>query len=132
MQNIKNRNIKWWLSIVSCMILFVTIGVFTYMKMGFLINGIRITATIEHADTSSLIEVKGVALNAVYLSLNGREIFIDKDGAFTETMALLPGLGVVTLDAQDKFGKTTEKKFEVLYEERGGTVAFNTLNTNIN
>jgi hypothetical protein len=70
-------------------------------------------------------------MNAIYLSLNGREIYIDKDGTFTEPVALLPGLSVVTLDAQDKFGKTFEKKFEVVYEETTKVAIVNEIiNTN--
>jgi hypothetical protein len=30
---------------------------------------------------------------------------------------LSPGISVVTLSAVDKFGKTSEKKFEVVYKE---------------
>lgn len=115
---------KWWIGVVSCGGLFLVIGVFSYFKMDFLWKGVEITANITSTETSPLIEIKGNAKNAVYLSLNGREIFIDKDGEFTEPLALLPGLGVVTLDAQDKFGKTSEKKFEIMYQEKTGAVAF--------
>lgn len=132
MRDIKKKNIKWWIGVISCMVLFSTIGVFSYMKMGFLIRGVKITATIEHSPASSVVRVNGVALNAIYLSLNGREIFIDKNGSFTEPVSLPPGLSVITLDAQDKFGKRAEKKFEVLYKEDGSEVAFNTFTSKIN
>ena len=131
MQSLKKKNIKWWLGTVSCVMLFTIIGGFTYMKMGFLIRGVRIAATITHNEASPIVEVAGNARNAIYLSLNGREIFIDKDGSFTEPVALLPGLSVVTLDAQDKFGKTFEKKFEVMYQESTGVAVAHEI-TNIN
>lgn len=110
--------------------LFGIIGTFTYDKMSFLIKGVKIEASIDKEGDSSMVFIKGNAKNAIYLSLNGREIFIEKDGAFREPIALLPGFGVVTLTAQDKFGKSAEKKFEVVYEERTGGVAIG--NTNIN
>lgn len=106
--------------------LFTIIALFAYLKMGFLIRGVQISATINKEDASSAIaQVTGNAKNAIYLSLNGREIFIDKDGSFKEPVALLPGLSVVTLNAQDKFGKTFEKKFEVIYKESTGVAVAN-------
>ena len=131
MHSIKHKNAKWRVGTVLDTTLFVIIGVFAYSKMDFIIHGVEIVASINHDDSSSLIEVKGNAKNAIYLSLNGREIFIDKDGSFTEAVSLLPGLSVVTLDAQDKFGKTSKKKFEVIYKESTGVaVANEIINTN--
>lgn len=123
---------KWWVSLGSCTILFLTIGVFSYLKMGFLWKGVQITANIKRTDTSPLIKINGNAKNATYLSLNGREIFIDRDGSFSEPVALLPGLSVVTIDAQDKFGKFTEKKFEVMYQKNTGAVALGDIIINTN
>jgi hypothetical protein len=131
MESIKNKSIKWWLSAVSYTTLFIVIGIFAYAKTGFLLHGVKILASINHDYASPIVEVKGNAKNAVYLSLNGREIFIDKDGSFTEPVALLPGLSVVTLNAEDKFGKTSEKKFEVIYKESTGVaIANEIINTN--
>ncbi len=123
MQRIKNKNIKWWLGFASCMMLFVIIGIFAYTKTSFLFKGIQIEATIEHKDDTPLAIIKGKAKNATYISLNGREIFIDRDGSFSEPIAFIPGFSVVTIDATDKFGKNKEKKFQVVYEKSLGTVA---------
>jgi len=117
------KNIKWWIGRVSFSALFLFIGLFAYYKMDFLIKGVQITAHVERDSSSPLLQIKGNAEHATKLSLNGREIFIDKDGSFSESVALLPGLGVVTLDAEDKFGKTSKKKFEIVYEGKTNTVA---------
>lgn len=132
MKMAKNKNIKWWVGTVSCTALFLAILSFTYFKMDFLWEGVQITASIDRHDTSPLIEIKGNAKNATYLSLNGREIFINKEGEFSEKVALLPGLSVVTIDAQDKFGKSAEKKFEVMYKEGTGAVALGDIIINTN
>lgn len=123
MKNIKNKSIKWWLEFTSCMILFLFIGVFAYSKMSFILNGVQIQANIEHNDGTSLTTVTGNANNAVHISLNGREIYIDKDGSFKEPMILIPGFSVITIDATDKFGKSKEKKFQVVYKEGAPLVA---------
>ncbi len=123
MKNIKDKNIKWWVEIMSCMMLFIVIGIFSYMKMSFLIKGVSIQASIEHNDNTTIAKVVGNAKHATYLSLNGREIFIDKDGSFSEPIALIPGFSVVTIDAVDKFGKSKEKKFQIVYKEGAPLVA---------
>ena len=123
MQEIKNKNLKWWLGVTSCVILFSTIGIFAYMKMSFLFKGVQIVAKIERSDNTTLAKVSGVAKNATYISLNGREIFIDKDGSFSEPIALIPGFSVVTIDATDKFGNNQEKKFQLVYKEGPPSVA---------
>ena len=123
MKSIKNKNIKWWLGFTSCMVLFLFIGVFSYFKMSFILNGVQIQASIEHNDGTSLATVTGNADNAVHLSLNGREIYIDKDGSFKEPMILIPGFSVITINATDKFGKSKEKKFQMVYKEGAPLVA---------
>lgn len=123
-KNIKNKNLKWWIGITSCLILFLIIGVFSYEKMSFIFRGVKIQAEIEAQPDSSLVRVKGVASKATHISLNGREIFINKNGDFSESIILLPGLSVVTIHARDKFGKIDEKKFEIVREENTPAFAF--------
>lgn len=115
---------KWLIGIISCVALFVVIGVFSYEKMCFLLKGVSIEATIEQQDpTSPLAVIKGVAAKATHITLNGREIFIDKNGNFAEAIAILPGFSVITLNAEDKFGKKSEKKFEVVTEGNAKAIA---------
>lgn len=124
MKNINNKNIKWWVGIMSCVLLFVIIGIFSYEKMCFVFKGVEIEATIEQKDNSSLALIKGTAPKATFISLNGREIFIDKEGNFSETISILPGFSVITIDAKDKFGKTAEKKFEIVRQKNAEAIAF--------
>lgn len=131
-QKLQGKNIKWWVRTGSFVTLFVFILVFSYDKMSFLVKGVEIKATISHGTNSSIISINGNAKNAIHLTLNGREIFIEKDGTFKEPIALLPGFSVVTLLAQDKFGKTDEKKFEVMYQESTGSLAWNNIINNTN
>lgn len=124
LQIIKSKNMKWWIGIISCVALFAVIMIFGYEKMSFILKGVEIEATLEKSKDSSLAVIKGNAMKATYLSLNGREIFIDKNGNFTESISMLPGFSIVTLDARDKFGKTAEKKFEVVTEKGAKAIAF--------
>ncbi len=65
----------------------------------------------------SVVEITGNAKNAVNLSLNGRNVSIDKDGNFSETIALLSGYNVISLEATDKFGNNDQKNYKLIYEK---------------
>lgn len=131
-ENKSKKSIKWWVKTMSLVVLFLAIGVFSYIKMDYVIKGVKIKAEIDKTGNSSLVYIKGSAKNAVYVSLNGREIFIEKDGTFREPVALQEGLVVVTIDALDKFGRSKEKKFEVIYEKEKGVVALGDIIINTN
>lgn len=123
-KGLANKNIKWWIGIISCVVLFSTILIFGYEKMCFVLNGVEINATISEVDNSSIAKVSGNASKAVLLTLNGREIYVDKYGNFSEIISVLPGFSVVTLNAKDKFGKIAEKKFEIIHGENAEAIAF--------
>lgn len=113
MKMTRHRSIGWWMSISLVTVFILVIGVFSYFKMDFLVKGVQIKAKIIRQGDSSLVQVVGNAKNAIHLKLNGREIFIDKDGNFSEAVYLLPGLSIVSLKTVDKFGKISKKKFEI-------------------
>lgn len=66
--------------------------------------------------SSSSIEIRGVARNISYLTLNGGKIFTNESGAFKEETLLSPGYNIETLSAQDRFGRTTEVRLQVIYK----------------
>lgn len=66
--------------------------------------------------SNGLIEIRGEAKNLSYLTLNGDKIFTDEKGAFDERILLSPGYNVVTLKAQDRFGRATEERLQVTYQ----------------
>jgi hypothetical protein len=122
-KTIKNKSIKWWVGRSSCITLFLIIIIFGYAKISFILRGVEIKATLEEGSSPSLVQINGNAKNAIQLVLNGREIFIDKNGNFSETVGLLPGFSVITLSAEDKFGKNAEKKFNLVYNESAEAIA---------
>ncbi len=60
-------------------------------------------------------KVTGNAKNATSLTLNGREISIDREGNFGETIALLSGYNIINIKARDKFGYIDEKNYKLIY-----------------
>ena len=122
-KKIKNKSIKWWVGVSSCIVLFLIIAIFSYSKINFVFKGVEINATLTRDSYSPLAQINGNAKHSTSLILNGREIFIDKEGNFSETVSLLPGFSIISLEAKDKFGMSAEKKFNLVYSESAEAIA---------
>lgn len=65
---------------------------------------IMIIAPLDGASISaSTTEITGKLVRAVNLSLNGRNITIDEQGNFKETLIVFKGINTITLEAYDQF-----------------------------
>jgi hypothetical protein len=64
----------------------------------------------------SPIKVHGTAKNISFLSLNGKKIFADESGAWSEKVLLAKGYNRVTIKADDRFGRTVSKTLELIYK----------------
>ncbi len=63
---------------------------------------------------NSYINVRGQAKNIASISLNGRRIFIDENGAFSENLLLAMGYNIMQMEAADKFGRSIKEKREII------------------
>ena len=118
-----NQDAKKIVKIASLTIFFLFIIVYAFFTSKNLIFGVKITdvninglsAQTGAKMTENVLEINGNAKNALNLSLNGREISIDKKGNFHETIILLLGYNVVNIKAKDKFGNIDEKNYQLMY-----------------
>lgn len=76
--------------------------------------------TVEYA---RVLPIEGTTRNIVKLTLNGREITTTKEGAFAEHVVLESGYTVMTLEAFDRFGRSTrvEREFVFVPESESAT-----------
>lgn len=105
------------ISLVS--LLFLIIVVFIIFNTRDLLFGVKIkniNITDNFKTSESVQKITGTAKHAVKLILNGREILIDQQGNFDETIVLLRGYNIINIKAQDKFGHTDEKNYKLIYE----------------
>ena len=112
-----NQSAKKILEIAGLCIFFVLIVVYAFFRSHDLIFGVKIknvNITDGTKVMESILEVKGNAKNATKLTLNGREISIDEDGNFNETIALLSGYNVINITAKDKFGYIDKKNYKII------------------
>jgi len=114
-----NQNTKKIVKIAGFSIFFVLIIFYAFFVSKDLILGVKIKNVnlIDGATVAeSTIKVIGNARNAINLTLNGREISVDEQGNFDETIALLPEYNIINIKARDKFGYMDEKNYKLIYE----------------
>jgi len=114
-----NQNIKKILKIAGLSVFFLLIIVYAFFRSKDLIFGVKIrnvNLTDGATVTENIVKVTGNARNAINLTLDGREISVDQQGNFNETIALLAGYNIINIKAQDKFGDIDEKNYKLIYE----------------
>ncbi|MFZ2205722.1 MAG: hypothetical protein WAV23_03975 [Minisyncoccia bacterium] len=112
------QDAKKILKIILTSLLFLFILIYAFFISRDLIFGVKIK-NVNIIDGSkvadSVMKITGVAKNAINLTLNGRDISIDQQGNFNETIILLPGYNVIEIMAKDKFGHSDEKNYKLMY-----------------
>jgi len=68
--------------------------------------------------TSQVLEVSGTSQNLSYLKLDGRKIFTDKNGNWSEKLILAPGYNIIEADAKDRFEREVKETIYVIYQEK--------------
>ena len=114
-----NSNAKKIVKIAGLSVFFILIIFYAFFVSKDLIFGVKIkNVNLIDGSTSSenVIKVTGNAINAINLILNGREISVDQQGNFDETIALLPGYNIINIKAKDKFGYIDEKNYKLMYK----------------
>lgn len=120
-----NPSLKKILQIAGFSVFFILIFIYAFFRSYDLVFGVKIKnvdlnglpAQSGATVTSDVIKVTGNAKNAIFLSLDDREISVDQQGNFNETIALLPGYNIISIRAQDKFGYVDEKNYKLMYRK---------------
>src|SRR3989338_6768866 len=112
-----NPDAKKILQIMGLFIFFILIIIYAFFRSHDLIFGVKIknvNLTDGATINESIIKVTGNARNVIKLTLNGREISINQQGDFEETIALLAGYNIINIKAEDKFGYMDEKNYQII------------------
>lgn len=64
-----------------------------------------------------LVSIEGITKNISFITLNDRQIYVNKNGAFKEELLLSPGYNVWKLEAKDKFGRNVSKRIELIFNK---------------
>ena len=100
---------------------------YVFFQARFLIAGPQIS--VAESASSPLSErqvvLEGEAHNIVRITLNGRQIYTDKDGNFKEALVLENGYTIATLQAEDRYGRTTSLTKTFVFAQEEATDAGN-------
>lgn len=113
------RNTQFILGIGIFALVGASVGVYAYAQSRDFLRGPSLTITAPEnggAAAAALVTVSGVARNISYLTLNDAPIFADSAGVFSEKLLLLPGYNILTVKAEDRFGKKVGKGLELVYK----------------
>lgn len=97
-------------------IIFLAIAGYAAYQARFVALGPRLAFTSHTNGTTSaeaLILLEGTAKNVSHLSLNGRQIFTDREGLWSERFLLSQGPNIMTLRAKDRFGHEAEESIQI-------------------
>ncbi|MBU3926023.1 hypothetical protein KJ763_02555 [Patescibacteria group bacterium] len=113
------RNIRFFLGIGFIIILVISFTFFGFYKAKDFLNGPKIN--IDSPDNGqvvsiSYLEIKGSVKNIASLNLNGLQIFTDEKGFFKQGLLLAKGYSIIKISAQDKFGRSVEKKLGIIFK----------------
>jgi hypothetical protein len=101
---------------ITLVVFFILVAGYAYYEGRGLLFGPTIEIENRVMETSaSFVVIEGVARRVATLSMNGKEIPVTEEGAFSEGYVLTPGYNHVVLSASDRWGKTTERSIEIIY-----------------
>ena len=118
MRTLSTITLGSFLRTLGIVVLLLLLTVYVHFQARFFLQGPMLTLdsdipVLHHEQT---VVITGTARNIVKLTLNGREIHTDKEGAFHETLILERGYTITTLWAEDRFGRETTITKTLVYE----------------
>jgi|GEM_PF-7073543 len=74
-----------------------------------------LSATVPSSTSGSSVTISGTATGASKVFVNGKQVMLGTDGAFTSTISVSPGSNLVVITAVDAVGNSVEKTYTVNY-----------------
>ncbi|MFA6050232.1 MAG: hypothetical protein WC761_03490 [Candidatus Paceibacterota bacterium] len=62
-----------------------------------------------------IISVKGKVARVAYITVNGKQIFADTNGDFSDQLLLPPGYSIIRVAVRDRFGKEISRDLHLTY-----------------
>lgn len=75
-----------------------------------------ISPAIDLVTNEETISVEGYGPSNSYITINGKEIYLTKDGHFNETITLNPGLNEIKVEAHNRLNKTSVETRRIFKE----------------
>lgn len=122
----KTINIKKYFRIGLLSSLFVFIIAYTIFQTKSINRGVVLNIEgIKDGEmfNTPIVPIQGSAVHASHLYVNGREIAVDIKGDFKYELVMSSGYNIITVEAEDRFSKSTRKIYNVFFKEPTEDVA---------
>ncbi len=109
MSNRPYLELRSFLKLVSLTLVALVILGYVAFQARFLIIGpvVHLTTETKPIYNERTIEIAGQAENITDLTINGRPIYTNENGAFSEQLVLENGYTIMTIRAHDRYGRET-------------------------
>ncbi len=105
------------LKVILVVGLLLVAGIYAYFRVKDFVTGpvIKVNNPQDgQTFENKVAQISGRAERISYLYLNGRQIFTDEEGRFSEDLLLLGGYNIIELKANDRFGRTVIKNLHLV------------------
>ncbi|OHA38666.1 MAG: hypothetical protein A3G52_04305 [Candidatus Taylorbacteria bacterium RIFCSPLOWO2_12_FULL_43_20] len=114
----KTINTKFYLRVCVIVVVVFVISTYVFFRTKDMARGATITILEPQtgAARSPALDVRGKITRSSAVFMNDRKIYLDETGNFKEVVVLSPGYNIITIRAEDRFGRRKEKKLELVYD----------------
>ena len=100
-------------------VLLVLIITYTYLQTRDFLTGPQLTITSPEngqsvSSSSPEIILSGETSHISFLTVNGLQVFTDENGTFSRKLLLPEGYTIITVEAQDKFGRSITREIQLI------------------
>lgn len=96
---------------------FVLLGAYALFQGRYIILGPRVVIESPVNDSlvdQGVIKVSGIGKNVSYLAIDDQRIYTDATGHFEEKLIVNPGINIIKLTLEDRFGRRREELIRVV------------------
>ncbi len=115
-----NRTVSFWISLISVILATTVVVGYAAYRSQYIVRGPIITITYPSETTSITLAanqpliIEGKVQNSTSVNLNGRKIYLDENGNFREQLLLSRGYAIITLKAEDRYKRVSQKTLELM------------------
>lgn len=101
---------------IVLVVFFLLVVAYGYFEAQGLLFGPSITTSASIMEVHDpFVKIQGKANRISSLLMNGKQVSVTEDGAFSEPYLLAEGTNRIVLDARDTYGRTTRKVISIIY-----------------
>ncbi len=107
------------ISLIVFVLFLILVGLYFHREIGFLTKAPALELSQPPTDITvkqETFEIIGTTDPSAYLTVNDKEVYIDKQGEFKTEVNLSQGVNVITIQAKNRFDKTNEIIRRIIYQ----------------